>query len=316
MAAVDLSSERLDGTAKLAAAGDRLSTHVLNVTDTDAVNALPQAVIDAHGQVDGVLNVAGIIQKFEPFIELETADIERVLQVNFWGVVDMVRAFLPHLLRRPEAALVNVSSMGAFIPVPGQTVYGASKAAVKLLTEGLHAELGDTPVRVTVVFPGAVATGITENSGVKAPAVAGANDNAANAKVLPPSEAAEIIIEGMQKGAYRVLVGRDATVMDWFTRLVPERAMTTIADRWRPFCNTDLGSPPDAGCHVAALRTLNCLRAGSHVSQRQLRGADAARGACWGRFLIRRPLHLVPAAALAPNRNRPQLPPAAPSGRG
>lgn len=140
MAAVDLSSERLDGTAKLAAAGDRLSTHVLNVTDTDAVNALPQAVIDAHGQVDGVLNVAGIIQKFEPFIELETADIERVLQVNFWGVVDMVRAFLPHLLRRPEAALVNVSSMGAFIPVPGQTVYGASKAAVKLLTEGLHAD--------------------------------------------------------------------------------------------------------------------------------------------------------------------------------
>jgi len=71
VAAVDLSSERLDGTAKLAAAGDRLSTHVLNVTDTDAVNALPQAVIDAHGQVDGVLNVAGIIQKFEPFIELE-----------------------------------------------------------------------------------------------------------------------------------------------------------------------------------------------------------------------------------------------------
>jgi NAD(P)-dependent dehydrogenase (short-subunit alcohol dehydrogenase family) len=155
VAAVDLSSERLDGTAKLAAAGDRLSTHVQNVTDTDAVNALPQAVIDAHGQVDGVLNVAGIIQKFEPFIELETADIERVLQVNFWGVVDMVRDFLPHLLRRPEAALVNVSSMGAFIPVPGQTVYGASKAAVKLLTEGLHAELGDTPVRVTVVFPGA-----------------------------------------------------------------------------------------------------------------------------------------------------------------
>ena len=118
-------------------------------------------MIDTHAHVDGLLNVAGIIQKFEPFIELDTADIERVLQVNFWGVVNMVRAFLPHLMRRPEAALVNVSSMGAFIPVPGQTVYGASKAAVKLLTEGLHAERRGTPVRVTVVFPGAVATGIT-----------------------------------------------------------------------------------------------------------------------------------------------------------
>ena len=188
-------------------------------------------MIDTHAHVDGLLNVAGIIQKFEPFIELDTADIERVLQVNFWGVVNMVRAFLPHLMRRPEAALVNVSSMGAFIPVPGQTVYGASKAAVKLLTEGLHAELRGTPVRVTVVFPGAVATGITENSGVQAPAVAGANDNATNAKVLPPNEAADIIIKGMQKGSYRVLVGRDAQVMDWFTRLVQERAMTMIADR-------------------------------------------------------------------------------------
>lgn len=186
-------------------------------------------MIDTHAHVDGLLNVAGIIQKSEPFIELDTADIERVLQVNFWGVVNMVRAFLPHLMRRPEAALVNVSSMGAFIPVPGQTVYGASKAAVKLLTEGLHAELRGTPVRVTVVFPGAVATGITENSGVQAPAVAGANDNAANAKVLPPNEAADIIIRGMRRGSYRVLVGRDAQVMDWFTRLVPERAMTMIA---------------------------------------------------------------------------------------
>jgi short-subunit dehydrogenase len=188
-------------------------------------------VIDAHGAIDGLLNVAGIIQKFSPFAELSTSEVERVMSVNFWGVVNMVQAFLPYLLKRPQAALVNVSSMGAFIPVPGQTIYGASKAAVKLLTEGLHAELRGTPVHVTVVFPGAVATSITENSGVSAPAVAGANDNAANQKVLPPGDAAQIIIKGMQKGAYRVLVGRDAQVMDWFTRLVPERAMTSIADR-------------------------------------------------------------------------------------
>lgn len=232
VAAVDLSAERLAETARRAGRNaDRLSTHEVNVTDGAAVGALPQAVIDAHGTIDGVLNVAGIIQKFVHFAELDSADIERVLSVNFWGVVNMVKAFLPHLLKRPEAALVNVSSMGAFIPVPGQTVYGASKAAVKLLTEGLHAELRGSPVRVTVVFPGAVATSITENSGVHAPAVAGANENAANRKVLPPDEAARIIIHGMEKGSYRVLVGRDAQVMDWFTRLVPERAMTMIADQ-------------------------------------------------------------------------------------
>ncbi len=128
-------------------------------------------------------------------------------------------------------ALVNVSSMGAFMPVPGQTAYGASQAAVKLLTEGLHAELRGTPVRVTVVFPGAVATSITTNSGVNIPAVAGGSGNASNTKVLAPSVAAETIIKGMEKGSYRVVVGRDAKVMDWFTRLVPERAMTMIADQ-------------------------------------------------------------------------------------
>ncbi|MGC3994904.1 MAG: SDR family oxidoreductase [Propionicimonas sp.] len=232
VAAVDLSAERLAGTVERAGRdADRLTTHVVNVTDAEAVKALPAAVVEAHGQIDGVLNVAGIIQKFVPFAELDQAEIERVLTVNFWGVVNMVQAFLPYLLKRPAAALVNVSSMGAFIPVPGQTIYGASKAAVKLLTEGLHAELRGGPVRVTVVFPGAVATSITENSGVRAPAVAGANENAANQKVLPPKDAAEIIIKGMEKGSYRVLVGRDAQVMDWFTRLVPERAMTQIADR-------------------------------------------------------------------------------------
>lgn len=232
VAAVDLSADRLNETARLAGTdASRLSIHQVNVTDASAVETLPRAVIDAHGQVDGLFNVAGIIQRFVHFTELANDEIERVLAVNFWGVVNMSRAFLPHLLKRPQAALVNVSSMGAFIPVPGQTIYGASKAAVKLLTEGLHAELRGSSVRVTVVFPGAVATSITENSGVQAPAVAGANDNTANRKVLPPADAARIIIKGMQKGAYRVLVGRDAKVMDWLTRLIPERAMTMIADQ-------------------------------------------------------------------------------------
>lgn len=240
VAAVDLSAERLAETYTLAGVNaPRLSTHVVNVTDDEGVAALPQAVIEAHGSVDGLLNVAGIIQKFVHFTELDLPDIDRVMLVNFWGVVHMTRAFLPHLLERPSAALVNVSSMGAFIPIPGQTVYGASKAAVKLLTEGLHAELRGTPVRVTVVFPGAVATSITTNSGVHVPGVAGGNDNAQNMKVLPPAEAAQIIIKGMEKGAYRVLVGRDATTLDWFTRLVPERAMTTIADRMASLLQRD-----------------------------------------------------------------------------
>jgi NAD(P)-dependent dehydrogenase (short-subunit alcohol dehydrogenase family) len=228
VAAVDLRADGLAGTVTLAGPNTaRLSTHQVNVTDRVAVEALPQAVVEAHGVVDGLLNVAGIIQRFVPFAELDSSDIERVMDVNFWGVVNMVRAFLPLLVQRPTAALVNVSSMGGFLPVPGQTVYGASKAAVKLLTEGLHAELMHGPVRVTVVFPGAIGTNITQNSGVDIPGMGSAE--AASHKMLAPSEAGRIIIEGMAKGKYRVLVGSDATLLDRLVRLAPERAKKLIA---------------------------------------------------------------------------------------
>ncbi len=133
------------------------------------MRAMTGDVVAAHGALDGLLNVAGIIQHFVPLADLEVGEIERVMNVNFWGVVHTTQAALPHLLTRPEACVVNVSSMGAFAPVPGQTAYGASKAAVMLLTEGLYAELRGTPVAVTVVFPGAVRTAISENSGVTTP---------------------------------------------------------------------------------------------------------------------------------------------------
>lgn len=156
VAAVDVSEAGLAQTASRALSVDRLSTHVVNVTDVAAVNALPEAVVAAHGAAHGLLNVAGIIQRFVKFGDLEPADIERVMNVNVYGVVNLCRAFLPLLVARPQAALVNVSSMGGFVPVPGQTIYGAPKAAVKLLTEGLRAELHGTNVAVSVVFPGAV----------------------------------------------------------------------------------------------------------------------------------------------------------------
>jgi len=81
----------------------------------------------------------------------------------------MTKAFLPFFLKRSEAHVVNISSMGGFIPFPGQTIYGAAKAAVKIFTEGLYAELKDSNVNVTVVHPGAIATNITTNSGLGGP---------------------------------------------------------------------------------------------------------------------------------------------------
>ncbi len=224
VAAVDLNPETLRETAELAGQyRDRVSTHVLNVSDRAAVEALPAAVIEAHGSVDGLINNAGIIQPFVRLNDLEYDAIDRVLDVNLYGVIYMSKAFLPYLLERPTAHIVNISSMGGFFPVPGQTLYGASKAAAKLLTEGLYSELTDTNVNVTVVFPGAIATNITSNSGINAPATPG--DQAARSyRTTSAERAAEIIIDGMERNKFQVYVGSDATMMNILYRLHPRFA--------------------------------------------------------------------------------------------
>src|SRR4029078_678396 len=149
--------------------------------------------------------------------------------INFYGTLYMVKTFLPHLLTRPEAHIVNVSSMGGFLPVTGQTIYGASKAAVKLLTEGLNSELADTNVKVTVVFPGAVSTNITRNSGLNTPARSSAEQKPGT--ILSAAKAAEIIINGMENDRYRVLVGKDSVFMDMIYRFNTNRAVVFISKK-------------------------------------------------------------------------------------
>jgi short-subunit dehydrogenase len=121
--------------------------------------------------------------------------------------------------------------MGGFLPVPGQSIYGASKAAVKLFTEGLFAELKDTTVRVSVVFPGAIATNITTNSGIEMPKVS-AGDSSAMA-TMQANEAARVILLGMEADQYRILVGSDSKFMDFLSRLAPEYATNFIAKKMK-----------------------------------------------------------------------------------
>ncbi|WP_289019737.1 SDR family oxidoreductase [uncultured Ornithinimicrobium sp.] len=232
VAALDLRAEALAGTQGLAAAGERLSVHVVDIGDRERVEAVADEVVAVHGRVDGLLNVAGIIQQFVPFAELDYPEMEKVLQVNLWGTIHVNKAFLPHLRTAPEACLVNVSSMGGFLPVPGQTLYGASKAAVTLLTEGLYAELRETDVAVTVVFPGAIGTDITANSGVAVPGGADAAEARANSqhRVTSAVDAARTIVDqAVVEGRFRVTVGKDAMVMDLFSRVAPRRATDFIA---------------------------------------------------------------------------------------
>ena len=225
---VDLNVDALNQTKALAGQqSDHFKSVVLNITDRKAVEALPKDVQQTFGQVDGLINVAGIIQPFIRVNDLDFERIERVMNVNFYGTLNMIKAFLPHFLQRPEAHIVNISSMGGFVPVPGQTIYGASKAAIKLLSEGLYAELQETKVGVSVVFPGGVSTNITANSGVemKLPE----NMDMTKVKTLSPRQAAELIVGAMETKAYHVYAGQDSKSMHLISRLSHKKASDLIS---------------------------------------------------------------------------------------
>lgn len=227
VAAADICGPALEETARLSGNNrNRLSTHIANVADLESIAALPDEVILKHGAVDGIINNAGIIHPFLSVNDIGYDIIEKVMGVNFCGALFMTKAFLPHLLTRPEAHITNIASMGAFFAVPGQTIYGASKAGVKILTEGLSSELKDTKVQVMAVFPGGIGSDILDNSGVEI--TRRMKQVQKVFKLLTPKKAAKIIVSGIEKNRHRLTPGADSTLTDFFCRMSPYLAPRLI----------------------------------------------------------------------------------------
>lgn len=233
VAAVDLKGDELKMIKQKIDTPTSLSIHTLDIASRDDVYRLPADTMKAHGGVDGIINCAGIIQPFVKINDLNYEAVEKVMNVNFYGTLYMTKAFLPHLLKREEAHIVNVSSMGGFLPVPGQGVYGASKAAVKLMTEALYAELLDTKVHVSLVFPGATSTNITQNSGVSIPSSTSANTSKMSANMLSADMAAKIILDGIEKNKPQIFTGKDSKFMNKLYRLNPVFATKFIAKKMK-----------------------------------------------------------------------------------
>jgi NAD(P)-dependent dehydrogenase (short-subunit alcohol dehydrogenase family) len=229
VAVVDVRADSLEQTARTAAAGQRLATFQVDITDRAAVDTLPERVVARFGAVDGLINVAGIIQPFVRLAELDHETIRRVIDVNLYGSLHTVKAFLPHLLARDVAHIANVSSMGGFLPVPGQTIYCASKAAVRLMTEGLYAELRDTGVGVSVVFPGAVGTDIAVNSGIEMPS----SGQETSMPMTTAADAGRMIVDGIEAGRLHVYVGRDSRILGWLHRIAPRRSTHLVQRRMK-----------------------------------------------------------------------------------
>jgi short-subunit dehydrogenase len=148
----------------------------------------------------------------------------------------MTKTFLPILLQRPQAHITAVSSMGSLAPVPGQTIYGASKAAAKLLMEGLSSELQGTNVRVSVVFLGAIDTNIAVNSGAMTQEES--TPPAKKVKMTPSPVAAEKIVCGIEKKSYHVFIGSDSIMLDKLSRLMPARAAKIVYSQMRALLPT------------------------------------------------------------------------------
>ena len=206
------------------AIGATVSEHLLDLTDTAGIDALPADVLARHGHVTLLVNNAGV-GLMGDFVQTSVADFDWVVAINFTAVVHMTRVFLPSLLREPAAQLVNISSIFGIIAPPGNAAYSAAKFAVRGFSESLRHELEGTGVGVSVVHPGGVATNIAKTSRVSAE-IAPADAVKALARfskslVTTPDAAAARIIAGISRREKRILIGRDARILDLVQRVAP-----------------------------------------------------------------------------------------------
>jgi len=223
LAISDVDTEGLAQTEQqLKAIGTPVKSDRLNVTEREAFLAYADAVGDHFGKVNQIYNNAGIA--FTGDIEIsQFKDIERVIDVDFWGVVNGTKAFLPHLIASGDGHVINISSVFGLFSVPGQSAYNAAKFAVRGFTEALRQEmvLAGHPVGVTTVHPGGIKTAIARNAtaaeGLDAAELASVFDK--RMAITSPQRAARIILEAVRKNKARVLVGPDAKALDLMIRL-------------------------------------------------------------------------------------------------
>jgi len=221
VAAADMDADGLQALAQELAT-DKLMTRELNVTDAADFERLAGEVDKRFGGADVLINNAGITRVGD-FLETSPEAFSSVMDVNFMGVVNGSRAFLP-LLKASKGVLVNVSSLFGLVGVPTQSAYCASKFAVKGFSESLRMEVLGDGVHVATVHPGGVSTSIAKNAVFDAQGVDKdkmVRSMEKNALKLSPVTAAEIIFKGYLSRRNRIIVGSDAKFLDRVQRLFP-----------------------------------------------------------------------------------------------
>ena len=243
-ASVAISDVNTEGLAvtegRLKAIGAPVKSDRLDVAERESFLLYADDVKNHFGKVNQIYNNAGIA--FSGDIEVtQFKDIERVMDVDYWGVVNGTKAFLPHLIASGDGHVINTSSIFGLFSVPGQAAYNSAKFAVRGFTEALRQEmiLAGHPVKVTSVHPGGIKTAIARNSTAAEGLDAASMAEWFDAKMARTSSerAAEIILDGVAKGKAKVLVGADAKILDVFVRVTGsgyQRVLSTLAARFMP----------------------------------------------------------------------------------
>ncbi len=200
--------------------GGAATVHRTDIACRESVHRLSEEVIQAHGRLDVLINNAGVSLARMPVHEISWEQWEWIMKVNFWGTLHCTKAFYPRLLERPEAHIVNVSSVFSLGGVADRSAYCASKFAVRGLTEAMIQEVKHTPVSITSVLPGGMSSRIAQHcKGWQDQKLKSMLAERHRKQALTsPEEAAGVIIRAIKKKKKRVLIGKDAHFMDFILR--------------------------------------------------------------------------------------------------
>jgi len=217
--------------------GVKITTQHLDVADRGAVYEWAGRVVANHGRVNLTVNNAGVA--LGTTVEsMSYEDFERLMNINFWGVVYGTKAVLPYLKESGDGHIVNLSSVFGLISVPSQSAYNAAKFAVRGFSDTLRMELEieGAKVSVTTVHPGGIKTNIARNARMdpSVSVIPGHRDKALadfeRAFITSPEKAAQQILTAVRRDRRRALIGPDAKVIDLVSRL-PAAFYQTVLTR-------------------------------------------------------------------------------------
>lgn len=219
----DYDAAALDETVAALPTGTRVLARAYDVADRAATYAFADDVRAELGPAHAVINNAGIEGGVQPVWALDDADYDRVMAVNFHGVLHGTRAFLPHLLERGSGAVVNVSSIFGLVGTPSHSDYCASKFAVRGFTEALAAETAASGIAVHLVHPGGIATSIARGEG--------SQQFAQKYLRTSPDDIAEVVLDGILSGRSRIVYGESAARTWLGARALPMGLMARLTRR-------------------------------------------------------------------------------------